>query len=134
VPNVSNFTIFTHFSRKNPMRFPQPTRKPAIGLNMGPGATLVDAEVIVPEDLVGKVCVCSTGRVGLVTSKGSIEVPDRSEDGCPLDTVEVHGWHGIGLDGKGTWFSSAPVIVAENAEEFRQRLSDRFGGRMTAHD
>lgn len=72
------------------------------------------------ENLIGKVCVCSVGRVGIVT--GSY-VPDWSNG--------VQMWAGIGFDGKGTWASSNPCIVAECGEEFRLKLSNRFGGKMS---
>jgi len=72
------------------------------------------------EDLRGKVCVCSVGRVGIVTGSYTPEWSDG-----------VRMWAGIGFDGKGTWASSTPCIVAENGEEFRMKLSERFGGKMS---
>lgn len=72
------------------------------------------------EDLTGRVCVCSVGRVGIVTGRKTPEWSNGQEM-----------WVGIGFDGKGTWASSQPCIVAENAEEFRCRLSERFGGKMS---
>ena len=38
---------------------------------------------------------------------------------------------GIGFDGKGTWASTTPCVVSEDAEEFRSKLTDRFGGKMS---
>jgi len=73
------------------------------------------------EDLAGKICVCSTGRVGIVTGFGHL--------GDDPDGPEV--WRGIGFDGKGTWASSKPIVVADDPEEFRVKLSSRFGGKMS---
>ena len=72
------------------------------------------------EDLIGKVCVCSIGRIGLVTGKGN-----------PVWADEKDMWIGLGFDGKGTWASSNPCIAYENPEEYRQLLSKRFGGKMS---
>ncbi len=72
------------------------------------------------EDLAGKVCVCSTGRAGVVTGQ--------------KEFAWGVAWVGLGLDGKGTWCSSNPAVVAESAEEFRQTLEDRFGGKMSYLD
>lgn len=69
------------------------------------------------EDLTGKVCVCSVGRVAVVT--GAKKFPWGL------------AWTGLGLDGKGTWCSTAPAVVDETGEEFRARLSERFGGKMS---
>ncbi len=70
------------------------------------------------EDLAGKVCVCSVGRVAIVV--GRREMYDWGL--C---------WMGLGLDGKGTWASTAPCVVAESGEEFYSKLSERFGGKMS---
>lgn len=69
------------------------------------------------EDLVGKVCVCSVGRPAIVVGRKSFDFGD-----C---------WIGLGLDGKGTWASTSPAVVAESGEEFHDRLLDRFGGKMS---
>lgn len=74
------------------------------------------------EDLKGMVCACSTGRAAIVTGRDTLTT-DLGE--------EVTGWAGIGLDGHGTWFSSSPVILSESAEDFRQKLVSRFGGKLT---
>jgi hypothetical protein len=74
------------------------------------------------EDLVGKVCVCSVGRPFIVTGK-QILVLDNMED-------QIEGWCGLGLDGKGTAFSSTPCIIAESGQEFHDKLRSRFGGKM----
>lgn len=68
------------------------------------------------EDLIGKVAVCSVGRPEIITG-----------------TQESHFgtcWVGLGLDGKGTWASSRPVIIAESGQEFHDKLLDWFDGKM----
>ena len=69
------------------------------------------------EDLVGKICVCSTGRVAAVIGK--------------MDFSFGNAWIGIGYDGKGTWASTNPCVVAETAIEFHDKLYARFGGKMS---
>ena len=69
------------------------------------------------ESLVGKVCVCSVGRPAIVTGRRKFEFGE-----C---------WVGLGLDGKGTWASSAPCIIAEDGQEFHDKLLDRNGGKMS---
>lgn len=69
------------------------------------------------EDLVGKVCVCSVGRPAIVTGR----------EGFPFGIA----WVGLGLDGKGTWVSTDPCIIAESGREFHDKLMDRFGGKMS---
>lgn len=75
------------------------------------------------ECLIGKVCVSGIGRVGIVTSK---QPPEWSNG--------VEMWCGIGFDGKGTWASSDPAVIAENAELFRHRLSKFTNGKMSYLD
>ncbi len=77
------------------------------------------------EDLVGMVCVCSVGRVAIVTAPGAITV---QQPGDP--PAQIQGWHGIGIDGFGTWFSSSPIILSPSAEAFRLKLDERFGGKF----
>jgi len=74
------------------------------------------------ESCVDKVCVGSTGRVGLVTHY-------ESEHAYRCDR-----YVGIGFDGKGVWTSKSPAIVAESGEEFVRRLVDRFDGKLTYND
>ena len=72
------------------------------------------------EDVIGKVAVNSIGRVAIITGQ-----------------EEYHwgnAWIGIGFDGKGTWACRTPCIVAESAEEFRQKLTTRFNGKMSFND
>lgn len=68
------------------------------------------------EDLTGKICVCSVGRPAIVIGKKTFEWGES--------------WIGLGLDGKGTWASSDPCVIAETAVEFHDKLLNRFGGKM----
>lgn len=72
------------------------------------------------EDLVGKVCCCSVGRPAIVTGQGR-----------PRDSGFTAVWVGLGLDGKGTWASNAPCVLAETGQEFYEKLLVRFGGKMS---
>jgi hypothetical protein len=69
------------------------------------------------EDLTGKVCVCSTGRVAVVTGRKVFGFGEA--------------WTGLGLDGKGTWASKEPCVIAESGQEFHDRLLERFAGKMS---
>lgn len=69
------------------------------------------------EDLTGKVGVCSVGRPAIITGKLELDIGE-----C---------WVGLGLDGKGTWASSSPCIIAESGQEFHDKLYKRFGGKMS---
>jgi len=69
------------------------------------------------DNLVGSICICSTGRIAIVTGKTT------------FDRGEV--WIGLGLDGKGTWSSSKPCVIAESGNEFYDKLLKRFGGKMS---
>jgi len=69
------------------------------------------------ENLVGKVAVCSVGRVAIITGKKTFEFGET--------------WVGIGLDGKGTWASKNPCIVSESGQEFHDKLYERFDGKMS---
>jgi len=80
------------------------------------------------ENLRGKVCVGSCGRIGVVTEAGTLNVPEKPGSSV-LKTITV--WHGMGFDGKGTWASSKPCVVHESVEEYRAMLIDRFGGKMS---
>lgn len=75
------------------------------------------------EDLTGKICVCSIGRVVIVTGRGDFKSSVNEEI--------INCWQGLGFDGKGTWASTNPCVVAENAQEFRDKLSNRFDGKMS---
>jgi hypothetical protein len=69
------------------------------------------------EDLLGKVAVCSVGRVAIITGRKEFEFG--------------FAWTGLGLDGKGTWASTTPCIVAESGHEFHEKLIERFNGKMS---
>ena len=69
------------------------------------------------EDLTGKVCICSTGRIAVVSGIKEFEFGV-----C---------WVGVAFDGKGTWASSNPVVAYESVQEFHDILSKRFGGKMS---
>jgi hypothetical protein len=69
------------------------------------------------ENLIGKVCVCSVGRPAIVTGKQFFNYRK-----C---------WVGLGLDGKGTWLSSSPAVLAESGQDFYTTLSERFNGKMS---
>ena len=75
------------------------------------------------ENLTGKIAVCSTGRVAIITGTKELTI-NRTGEKIPV-------YCGIGFDGKGTWASTQPCVVAEDAEEFRAKLEKRFGGKMS---
>jgi hypothetical protein len=79
------------------------------------------------EDLAGKVCVCSAGRIGVVSGAHFFCVDHVGKEGPGI----IHGWGGVGFDGKGTWFSTQPVVAYESVEEYREVLRKRFGGKMS---
>lgn len=83
------------------------------------------------ENLIGKVCVCSVGRPFIVTGRSKI---DLDNDVASLTHKSLEGWCGLGLDGKGTTFSTFPCIIAESGQEFHDKLLDRFGGKMAYND
>jgi len=65
------------------------------------------------DEFIGTVAACSTGRVGLIVRKETVTF--RSGD-----TKEVYT--GIGLDGKGLWASSDPIVIQPSIEEYMDRL------------
>lgn len=69
------------------------------------------------ENLVGKICVCSVGRPGIVTGRKEYDWGTA--------------WCGLGLDGKGNWSSTNPAIIAESGQDFHDLLSTRFNGKMS---
>lgn len=77
----------------------------------------------VNENLVGKICVSSIGRIAVVTHRGSFKSSVNN------DTIEC--WKGLGLDGKGVWASTEPCIVAESGQEFAETLSLWFDGKIS---
>jgi hypothetical protein len=70
------------------------------------------------EDLTGKVCVCSIGRIAVVTGQKVLTFNNKS----------VNAWIGVGFDGKGVWASTNPAVTHESVEEYHDILVARFGG------
>jgi hypothetical protein len=73
------------------------------------------------ESLVGKVCICSLGRVGVVYGGGPIVFP--SGGGGDF-------WHGFGLDGRGLWATARRegrpvVVIAESLAEYADKVKAR---------
>lgn len=64
-------------------------------------------------NVIGCVAVCATGRVGLVVGQEEITFPSG-------ETKTM--WTGIGLDGKGLWCSSSPVILHVSIQAYIDRL------------
>lgn len=69
------------------------------------------------ENLTGKICVCSTGRVAIVTGT--------------KDFKWGKSYVGLGLDGKGTWASTQPCILDDDSQTFHDKLVERFNGKMS---
>jgi hypothetical protein len=65
------------------------------------------------EDLTGKVCVCSIGRLGLVVGREDIGW-GLTYVGLALDTRECR-----------TWASRHPVVIADNPFEYYRRLKPK---------
>jgi hypothetical protein len=61
---------------------------------------------------VGAVAVCSLGRVGVITGKETIVLGN--------DTKEM--WVGMGLDGKGLWASSEPIVITTTLKDYTQMI------------
>lgn len=55
------------------------------------------------EDLIGKVGICSHGRIGVITDFQVLPWGDS--------------WVGVGIDGK-EWSSRNPIIIANSVEEY----------------
>jgi len=62
-------------------------------------------------DYVGKVCICSLGRVGVVTGRKT------------LDWGET--WVGMGFDGKGLWASKTPHVLAETVKDYCEMVESK---------
>lgn len=65
------------------------------------------------EDLIGKVCVCSMGRLGLVV--------------CRRVLPWGMSWCGVGLDGQGYWTSREPAVIFEDIVYYENALRPRNG-------
>ena len=63
------------------------------------------------EDFTGMVCVCSVGRVGIVT--GQKELFGKTM------------WVGMGIDGNGLWASEVPIVLTRTLSEYVDRLQSR---------
>jgi hypothetical protein len=75
--------------------------------------------------LIFKVCICSLGRVGVVSGQESMTFNGEA----------VNCWVGMGLDGRGPWVTSADkpiVVIAESLGEYTGRVMDRPGNLMYA--
>lgn len=70
------------------------------------------------EDLTGKVCVCSIGRIGIVGGSKRM-----CFDGTKI--VKKY-WVGIGTDGKGMWVSSRPSVLFESIKNYYEALEERL--------
>lgn len=68
------------------------------------------------EDLTGKVCVCGTGRIGIVAGVSNF--------GSGVS------WVGLGVDGLGTWSSRNPGVLFESVKDYHDVLIERFGGKL----
>jgi hypothetical protein len=71
------------------------------------------------DDLIGKVCACSLGRVGVVYGRGEITFANG-------DKGEF--WQGFGLDGRGLWATNVRhdvVVIAESLKEYAERVKSR---------
>lgn len=77
--------------------------------------------VIDEQNMAGKVCVCSIGRVGVVTELGEVQFDESGS---------VKGWKGFGLDGMGLWFSDRPIVIADSLKEYAQMVEDRPGNYL----
>jgi hypothetical protein len=54
------------------------------------------------EDLTGKVCCCSLGRVGIIARRETVKFQNGDVAEC---------WVGLGFDGRGLWATSAGQVV-----------------------
>jgi hypothetical protein len=73
----------------------------------------------VGEDLTGKVCSCSLGRVGVVAGKGTVTFANGDVQEC---------WKGFGFDGNGLWCtrtSSPTIVLAEDLATYIEMVSSR---------
>lgn len=83
---------------------------------------MTEAPYLSYNNLVGKVCVCSLGRPGLVVKM--ILHPDG-----------YRFWAGIGFDGKGLWLTHADtptVVIANSITEYYDMIVNRPGNVLYA--
>ena len=62
---------------------------------------------------VGKVAVCSLGRVGVITDRKELTFSNQDKGVM---------WVGMGFDGKGLWASSEPIVIAESLKDYCNRI------------
>lgn len=70
----------------------------------------------VHEPAVGKVAVCSLGRVGVITDRKEIAFSNGDKGLC---------WVGMGFDGKGLWASSEPMVLCDSLKEYTARILEK---------
>ena len=61
--------------------------------------------------MIGKVCVCSIGRVGVVTGQREFDWGES--------------WVGFGLDGRGLWSATKPHVLADSIAEYAEMVEAR---------
>lgn len=65
---------------------------------------------------VGKVAVCSLGRVGVIVDRKELTFSNGDKGTM---------WVGMGFDGKGLWASSDPFVIAESLKEYTERILEK---------
>ena len=71
------------------------------------------------ENLIGKVCICSLGRVGIVAMRSTVTFQNGDVAEC---------WTGMGFDGNGLWATSANsdvVVLDETLSAYMERVKNR---------
>jgi hypothetical protein len=71
------------------------------------------------EGLTGRVCVCSLGRVGVVTGRTVINFPNGDTRDC---------WVGMGFDGNGVWATGVDqdiVVLFDTLAEYVDKIKTR---------
>lgn len=64
------------------------------------------------EGLKGMICMCSKGRIAIVTRRK--EMPWGM------------AWVGIGLDGKGLWASTSPLVIFNSLSDYEAYLEAKL--------
>jgi len=85
------------------------------------------------ENLVGKLCVCSMGRPAIVVGTAEfrdVVIREGEIESLHEVTTTVKRWVGLGIDGKGCWSSSAPIVLEDDPYEFYIKAMERFNGRF----
>lgn len=70
------------------------------------------------ENLAGSVCICSLGRVGVVSHFENVKFPNGDQK---------HVWTGMGLDGRGLWATgqSQVVVLAETLRDYTEMVKSK---------